>query len=171
MARPSSSSPRQRAGAPPGGPPAAAGRRSTLVAILTGGWTVAFAGLAGAFLSSPLGARRREGEVAIGPVTAFGSEFTPVRVRVPVDDGWYEHADQRTVFVRVEASGAPVVFSATCSHLGCTVTWHAEQALFRCPCHGGRFGPDGRVLGGPPPAPLAVLDATSRDGTIYARFP
>ncbi|MGB3202971.1 MAG: Rieske 2Fe-2S domain-containing protein [Nodosilinea sp.] len=31
--------------------------------------------------------------------------------------------------------------------------------MFICPCHGGRYGPDGTVAGGPPPKPLTTFAA------------
>ena len=39
------------------------------------------------------------------------------------------------------------VFSARCTHLGCTV--RRTAAGFACPCHGARFDPLGKVLAGP----------------------
>jgi len=45
-------------------------------------------------------------------------------------------------------------FSLVCTHLACTVTWRPERNEFYCPCHDGFFDAEGRVLSGPPPAPL-----------------
>ena len=50
--------------------------------------------------------------------------------------------------------GEFVALSAVCTHLGCIVTWKPDESIFLCPCHGGKFSPNGEVLGGPPPAPL-----------------
>jgi menaquinol-cytochrome c reductase iron-sulfur subunit len=56
-------------------------------------------------------------------------------------------------------------FTTVCPHLGCSVNWTGNQ--FLCPCHGGRFSPDGtRVLdGGNNPAPrhMDKLDAEVAD--------
>jgi cytochrome b6-f complex iron-sulfur subunit len=39
-----------------------------------------------------------------------------------------------------------------CTHLGCVVSATGEG--FECPCHGSRFGKDGKVVQGPAPSPL-----------------
>jgi cytochrome b6-f complex iron-sulfur subunit len=52
------------------------------------------------------------------------------------------------------ADGKLLAFSATCTHLACTVTWQAETSTMYCPCHNGRFDLAGQVISGPPPAPL-----------------
>jgi len=44
--------------------------------------------------------------------------------------------------------------SATCSHLGCRVRWDAPRKQFLCPCHGGTYDRDGKVVAGPPPRGL-----------------
>ena len=49
----------------------------------------------------------------------------------------------------VDPEGALHLFSAKCTHLGCTVAWNAGDGVFACPCHGSRFGPDGAVVNGP----------------------
>lgn len=53
--------------------------------------------------------------------------------------------------------GVFVALSAVCTHLGCVVAWQEQAGEFQCPCHGGRFATDGKVLGGPPPKPLESL--------------
>ena len=36
-----------------------------------------------------------------------------------------------------------------CPHLGCALTWNAQEHSWDCPCHGSRFGADGRLLNNP----------------------
>jgi nitrite reductase/ring-hydroxylating ferredoxin subunit len=39
--------------------------------------------------------------------------------------------------------------AATCTHLGCRVTFNPAERSWDCPCHGSRFTTDGTVLEGP----------------------
>ncbi len=59
-----------------------------------------------------------------------------------------------------------VVFSATCSHLGCLVNYHKDKREFICPCHGGRYDLTGKNIAGPPPAPLTKLPIRQEKGMI-----
>jgi Rieske Fe-S protein len=54
-----------------------------------------------------------------------------------------------------QANGKFLAFDPRCTHRRCLYDWDAASDRFACRCHGGYFGPDGGVLGGPPPFPLA----------------
>ena len=71
-------------------------------------------------------------------------------------DGWYETRKQSVVFIDREGDGYRAI-SATCTHLGCRVRWDATSELYVCPCHGGAYDRQGRVVAGPPPGPLQRL--------------
>lgn len=49
-------------------------------------------------------------------------------------------------------------FAATCTHLSCIVEYRPEKSLLWCNCHNGKFDLQGRVVGGPPPEPLATFN-------------
>jgi nucleotide-binding universal stress UspA family protein/nitrite reductase/ring-hydroxylating ferredoxin subunit len=51
--------------------------------------------------------------------------------------------------VFVDKKGDQHLYSARCTHLGCTVAWNPAESTFDCPCHGSRYGPDGEVVNGP----------------------
>ena len=81
----------------------------------------------------------------------------------------------------VQAAGKPILlirmteteyraFSAVCTHLGCLVQWrHGERDVF-CPCHGGRFDAEGKVVGGPPPRPLTPYPVAVVGGEVEIRL-
>ena len=72
-------------------------------------------------------------------------------------DGWYETRKETVVYLDREGDGYRAL-SATCSHLGCRVSWNTDASQFHCPCHGGIYDRDGRVVSGPPPAPLTRVN-------------
>jgi len=58
-------------------------------------------------------------------------------------------------------------FSATCTHLTCTVRYEGDSGTLFCPCHNGRFDLAGNVLSGPPPRPLEAFEVEVSGGDIY----
>ncbi|QMS86322.1 ubiquinol-cytochrome c reductase iron-sulfur subunit (plasmid) [Nostoc edaphicum CCNP1411] len=48
-----------------------------------------------------------------------------------------------------------VAVNPTCTHMGCTVEWLAEEKIFLCPCHASEFDPNGNVQMGPATKPLS----------------
>jgi Rieske Fe-S protein len=49
-------------------------------------------------------------------------------------------------------------FTATCTHLGCIVSYRPQMPGFYCKCHGGKYNLDGvNVPGTPPKSPLTEL--------------
>jgi len=48
-----------------------------------------------------------------------------------------------------DRNGALRVYSAICTHLGCTVEWNGSEESFDCPFHGSRFSFAGKVVNGP----------------------
>jgi Rieske Fe-S protein len=82
---------------------------------------------------------------------------------VPSQDGWYRARTRQTVFLVRTGERSVRALSATCTHLGCQVQWDGEGKKFRCPCHGGAYDLEGRVVEGPPPRPLAPVKAQIDD--------
>jgi Rieske Fe-S protein len=56
--------------------------------------------------------------------------------------------------VFVDKKGEQHLFSARCTHLGCTIGWNPAEHTFDCPCHGSRFNEMGEVVNGPAARPL-----------------
>ena len=61
----------------------------------------------------------------------------------------------------------PTLLFIVCTHLGCVVPWSAANNKFMCPCHGSQYAPDGAVVRGPAPLPLALAHCdVAEDGKI-----
>jgi menaquinol-cytochrome c reductase iron-sulfur subunit len=96
---------------------------------------------------------------AVGPVDAFGEE-TYRSVVITAVEGTGE-SGKTTAYVRKAGSGETipgeegfVAISTRCAHLGCPVRFVKAAANFICPCHGGVYDFEGKVIGGPPVRPL-----------------
>jgi len=149
-------------------------------------WTVAGAAsaLVGAAVGGPIAAlalaplRRPKDEeparVDLGPLAQFAptaeGKAGPQEVVFPVTltDGYMSRRARERVYVVPDAASPSglAVLDTTCSHLGCGVAWSAERKAFLCPCHGGVYAADGKVLGGPPPRPLTRLPFTVEGGRV-----
>jgi Rieske Fe-S protein len=99
-----------------------------------------------------------------------GASGTTGAAEVPAEDlGMWDGvplivAQRPAVVVRTPAEIFAV--GSRCPHLACIVKWQKTRRIFFCPCHGARFGPDGSLLGGPAPGPLAGLKVTENAGKI-----
>ncbi len=53
--------------------------------------------------------------------------------------------------------------SATCTHLACIVQFQDVDNIVWCACHNAKFDLSGKVISGPPPAPLEEFDVNITD--------
>jgi len=58
-------------------------------------------------------------------------------------------------------------FSATCTHLGCTVQFDKASKRIWCACHNGYYDMDGRNVAGPPPRPLTPYVVQVSGDDVY----
>ena len=72
----------------------------------------------------------------------------------------------RPAIVVRTATGELRAFSATCTHLDCTVQYRPDLHRVWCACHNGQYDLNGRNVAGPPPRPLDVYDVNVRDDEI-----
>lgn len=57
-------------------------------------------------------------------------------------------------------------FSATCTHLNCTVQFRGDLNQIWCACHNGFYDTSGQVVSGPPPRPLEEYAVNVTGGEI-----
>lgn len=83
-------------------------------------------------------------------------------------------AGKTTIYVRrrdprrdEDELGQPyVAISTRCAHLGCPVRYVQASRRFICPCHGGVYGFQGEVTGGPPVRPLDRFETRVEAGRV-----
>jgi Rieske Fe-S protein len=154
--------------------PAAPGRRRALVVLVNAALATiggALAALLGAFALRPSRQASAERWVRAASLIDLASGAPIARVlSVRRADGWYRERVRQTVFL-VRDGDAVKALSATCTHLGCQVRWDRERKRFLCPCHGGEYDAQGRVVAGPPPRPLDPIDVRvdAADDSILVR--
>jgi Rieske Fe-S protein len=64
-------------------------------------------------------------------------------------------------------SGEYALYSARCTHQGCTVSYEPEGQYLSCPCHGSTYdAKDGSVFYGPAKKPLTKLEVKVENGSV-----
>jgi len=64
------------------------------------------------------------------------------------------------------ADGSYKAFSATCTHLNCTVQYRDDTRQIWCACHNGTYDLTGKNLSGPPPRPLDEYAVNVANGEV-----
>ena len=141
----------------------------------------AVGGLAGAiivlpavgFAVAPIFEKPEERWESVGPVSRFTEKtYTPVVFTLVEGIG---EAGKTTAYVRkaipprrsTRRSRQPyVAISTRCAHLGCPVRFVEAAKNFICPCHGGVYDFQGKVIGGPPVRPLDHFQTRVRNGEV-----
>lgn len=138
------------------------GRRDFLNWLL-GGW------LAGVFGSViyPIGRYLVPPDV---PEAAPQSVIAGKNDDIPPNSGKIVAFGTTPVIILRTAEGELRAFSATCTHLSCTVQYRSDIERIWCACHNGHYDLTGRNVEGPPPRPLDRFDvAVKGDEVVIVR--
>src|SRR6188472_2729095 len=135
------------------------GETVTRRALFTGG-AMAAGGIATAAIVLPaigfaVGPVFKQEEVVwrdAGPVSDYSADnYTPRTITISSGTG---EAGKTTAYIRKtnpqlpgEKAGGFVAISTRCAHLGCPVRWVVPAERFVCPCHGGVYDFQGKVVG------------------------
>lgn len=57
-----------------------------------------------------------------------------------------------------DPAGRPHILSSACTHAKCNVKWNTAEKTWDCPCHGSRFGINGKVLTAPAVEGLKIME-------------
>jgi len=137
--------------------------RRQFFGVLTG-WIAAAIGATLAvpaigYFIGPALKRKTLGWLNAGAVDSLAPDQPMQReVEVGTQEGWFTTQTIKGVWVVKRSTGEIRVYNPHCTHLGCAYAWNPDARQFRCPCHGGVYDLDGRVIAGPPPRPLDTLD-------------
>jgi menaquinol-cytochrome c reductase iron-sulfur subunit len=111
----------------------------------------------------------------VGPEDDFNEQsYVPKVINVVPEVG---DAGKTTIYVRTFNRGRDkvvegqdsqpyVAISTRCAHLGCPVRYIQASQKFVCPCHGGVYGFEGQVEGGPPVRPLDRFYTRVENGRV-----
>lgn len=96
----------------------------------------------------------------VGVPTLFNFTRTSV-------NGWEKTTNSYGAYVVRSGESDVKVYSNICTHLSCRVTWKEERGEYQCPCHDAHFDMSGKVLSGPPPAPLQEYETRVEDANLF----
>jgi len=68
---------------------------------------------------------------------------------IPPGEGKVVEIDEEKIALFRDEHGKVHTLDPTCMHMGCTVAWNNAERSWDCPCHGSRYGADGRVIESP----------------------
>jgi nitrite reductase/ring-hydroxylating ferredoxin subunit len=121
-----------------------------------------FVGAAGFAGKSALASRERP---AFAPARIDGAETLSPNSALNFH---YPTEMDSAILIRTE-SGEYHAYGQQCTHLSCPVYYEHQHKRLECPCHDGAFDAStGKVLYGPPPRPLDVIELEMRDGGVWA---
>jgi quinol---cytochrome c reductase iron-sulfur subunit, bacillus type len=124
------------------------------------------------FAVAPIFDRPKERWEAVGSPDDFTADTYRQAVITQVED--VGDSGKTTVYIRKaipeepfnEEEGTFVAISTRCAHLGCPVRYFPSAGNFICPCHGGVYDFEGKVIGGPPVRPLDRFQTRISGGQV-----
>ncbi len=122
------------------------GKRDFLKYLLGGGlvaWTVSVLYPLFAYMRPPVQAEVEVSSVNAGKLSTFEK-----------DSGAIIRFGNKPVILIRSSAGELRAFSATCTHLDCTVQYRKDLGVIWCACHNGKYDLNGSNIAGPPPRPL-----------------
>ncbi len=77
-----------------------------------------------------------------------------------------DELSQKAIYVWRRSADEFVVYSRSCTDLGCPLVWDAGSEWFFCPCHGGIFDKEGQRRAGPPKLPMWRYESRIENGVL-----
>lgn len=109
-----------------------------------------------AYLKPPRQAEVEVSSVKVGKLSA-----------IEKDSGTIVRFGNKPVILVRTPAGDLRAFSATCTHLDCTVQYRKDLGVIWCACHNGKYDFNGRNIAGPPPRPLDEYRVVMQGDEVY----
>lgn len=104
---------------------------------------------------------------SLGKLTSFPEEeIVSAKVETRLEKDFMHMAMPKDVYVWRKQDDQVVVYSRSCTDLGCPIKFDKGSECFFCPCHGGIFSKQGAVMAGPPKGPLYRYQTRIMDGFL-----
>lgn len=135
------------------------GKRDFLKWILSGGLVAFIASVVYpvlAYLKPPT-----QGEVEVSSVKVGKLSD------IPKNSGQIIKFGSKPVILIRTSAGDLRAFSATCTHLDCTVQYRKELGVIWCACHNGKYDLNGHNISGPPPRPLTEYRVVEQGDEVF----
>jgi Rieske Fe-S protein len=135
-------------------------RRSFLSIVLSGsllGFVASFLYPVWRFLIPPKGAEPKPTNVLVGTT----GELTPNSGKI------FRFGNEPGILLNTPR-GELRAFTATCTHLACTVQYRPDREHIWCACHDGHFDLNGINIAGPPPRPLTRFKVNIKGDQVFA---
>lgn len=88
---------------------------------------------------------------------------------MPLHLNW-QRLGQTRFWLRQANDGVEAMW-ASCTHLGCEVSFDPQQDQWHCPCHGSLYNREGQPVQGPAVSPLVRADVKEKDGFYLLHQP
>ncbi len=136
-------------------------RRKTLKMLLTGSATALGAAVLYpvlAYLKPPEVTGEHVTSVLVGKVDEFAAGSGTM----------FRFGNKPALLIRYPG-GDFKAFSATCTHLDCTVQYREDMGLIWCACHNGKYDLNGKNVEGPPPRPLEEFTVVVKGDEVHVK--
>jgi cytochrome b6-f complex iron-sulfur subunit len=111
--------------------------------------------------ATPSVAARKDGFTIVGTVAALTKDGV-IKVAPTAIPG-------AKPMVVVPQGKTVAAIETTCSHRGCTLEWNTQDKALVCPCHGARFGADGKGIAGPSGTPIKTYSAKIEGQSVLVK--
>jgi cytochrome b6-f complex iron-sulfur subunit len=111
--------------------------------------------------ATPSVAARKDGFTVVGTVAALTKDGV---IKVPPT----AIAGAKPMVV-VPQGKTVAAIETTCSHRGCTLEWNKTDKALVCPCHGAKFGADGKGIAGPSGTPIKTYSAKIEGQSVLVK--